>query len=129
MVIGLLGSVTELGFITVFQAEASALLEGLRLALAWDKGYWKMEVEGDDAPLIQFMCSGYASRNRLSELRQIQVMYSRNWQLTSKRISREQTRTADLMARLGRATRSGLCVFYQPSSILETTLEQQRVNI
>ncbi|MBA0769007.1 hypothetical protein Gotri_017775 [Gossypium trilobum] len=117
----------KIGFTTVFQAEASALLEGLRLALAWDKGYRKMEVERDNAPLIQFICSGYASRNRLSELRQIQVMYSRNWQLTSKNISREQNRTADLMTRLGRATTSGLCVFYQPPSVLETTLEQERV--
>ncbi|MBA0801943.1 hypothetical protein Gohar_012280, partial [Gossypium harknessii] len=127
IVIGFFGSVTGLGFTTVFQAEASALLEGLRLALAWDKGYRKMEVERDNAPLIQFICSGYASRNRPSELRQIQVMYSRNWQLTSKHISREQNRTADLLTRLGRATISGLCVFYQPPSVLETTLEQERV--
>ncbi|KAK5783054.1 hypothetical protein PVK06_037562 [Gossypium arboreum] len=75
---GLLRDTNGLGFTTVFQAEASALLEGLRLALAWDKGYGKMEVERDNASLIQFICSGYASRNRLSELRQIQVMHSRN---------------------------------------------------
>ncbi|MBA0589263.1 hypothetical protein Gorai_018019 [Gossypium raimondii] len=126
-VFGVSMEMSGLGFTTVFQAEASALLEGLRLALAWDKGYRKMEVERDNALLIQFICSGYASRNRLSELRQIQVMYSRNWQLTSKHISREQNRTADLMTRLGRATTSGLCVFYQPPSVLETTLEQERV--
>ncbi|MBA0701070.1 hypothetical protein Goari_020366 [Gossypium aridum] len=46
---------------TVFKVEAKAILEGLNLA--WDKGFRKLELECDNALLVETILAGEASPN------------------------------------------------------------------
>ncbi|KAK8321022.1 hypothetical protein V6Z12_A12G074800 [Gossypium hirsutum] len=52
--------------VSIFQAEARSLLEGLQLA--WDRGYRNVEVENDNALLIQMIRSGISEPTGLADL-------------------------------------------------------------
>ncbi|MFQ6623956.1 hypothetical protein Gotur_003591 [Gossypium turneri] len=97
----ILGFMQKIGSATVFQVKARAPLSaGIRLA--WEKGYRRVEVESDNALLINAICSGYAARNSLSEVGEIQRLSTSKWGVIFRHISRQQNLVADGMARLGR---------------------------
>lgn len=48
------------GHESVFKVETRAMLEGL--FLAWDKGFWKVGVECDNALLVELLLPGGADR-------------------------------------------------------------------
>ncbi|MBA0855139.1 hypothetical protein Goshw_009665, partial [Gossypium schwendimanii] len=54
------------------------MLEGLHLA--WNKGFWKLELECDDTLLIEIILAGGAVNSRLTELRLIHYMLIRSWE-------------------------------------------------
>ncbi|MBA0735284.1 hypothetical protein Gogos_019146 [Gossypium gossypioides] len=97
----ILGFMQKIGSATVFQVEARAPLSaGIRLA--WEKGSRRVEVESDNALLINAICSGYAARNSLSEVGEILRLSTSKWGVIFRHISRQQNLVADGMARLGR---------------------------
>ncbi|MBA0851062.1 hypothetical protein Goshw_012466 [Gossypium schwendimanii] len=93
--------ISAIGGILRNDQEARAPLSaGIRLA--WENGYRRVEVESDNALLINAICSGYAARNSLSEVGEIQRLSTSKWGVIFRHISRQQNLVADGMARLGR---------------------------
>lgn len=76
--------------------EACAILEGL--FLAWDKGY-KVEVECDNALLVELLRSGGAMSNNLVEVRLIHQVFRRNWEVYLCHVPRKINEVADAMAK------------------------------
>ncbi|MFQ6641389.1 hypothetical protein Gotur_016493, partial [Gossypium turneri] len=62
---------------TVFHIEARAILEGLRIA--WEKGYRQLEIDCDNALLVESVLTGSAASSNLVELRVINVYLKKNW--------------------------------------------------
>lgn len=50
----------------VFCVEARAILEGLRIA--WEKGYKQLEIECNNALLVEFLLAGSSTSSNLTEL-------------------------------------------------------------
>ncbi|MBA0607968.1 hypothetical protein Godav_020224 [Gossypium davidsonii] len=51
--------------VDIFQVEAKAMLEGLKLA--WERGFRKVEVETDNALLLEILRSGFACVNNIAK--------------------------------------------------------------
>lgn len=60
---------------SVFTVESRALLEGL--LLAWDKGYRGIEVESDNALLMELLLFGGGANNTLAEVLMLQLVLCR----------------------------------------------------
>lgn len=56
----------HVGMAEITRIEAHALLEGLQLA--WEFGYIQVEVNYDDALLVDTICNGFAAISRLHEI-------------------------------------------------------------
>ncbi|KAG8480229.1 hypothetical protein CXB51_024845 [Gossypium anomalum] len=66
------GFLISIGEGTIFQVEERAMLKGLHLA--WNKGFRKLELECDNALLIEIIIAGGAVNSRLTKLRLIHHM-------------------------------------------------------
>ncbi|MBA0629095.1 hypothetical protein Godav_023706 [Gossypium davidsonii] len=71
----LVGCTKTLGDILLFQAEARSMMEGLKLAQ--DRGYRKVEVENDNALLIESIYCGISEFNGLAEMQQLNLICNR----------------------------------------------------
>ncbi|MBA0819101.1 hypothetical protein Gohar_003760 [Gossypium harknessii] len=71
----LVGCTKTLGDILLFQAEARSMMEGLKLAQ--DRGYRKVEVENDNALLIESIYCGISEFNGLAEMQQLNLICDR----------------------------------------------------
>ncbi|KAG8479054.1 hypothetical protein CXB51_029680 [Gossypium anomalum] len=80
----------------IFRIEALAILEDLRIA--WEKGYRQLEIECDNALLVESVLKGSAASSNLVELHLINVYLKRNWKTRIRHISRSQNMAADQMA-------------------------------
>ncbi|KAK5825589.1 hypothetical protein PVK06_020445 [Gossypium arboreum] len=60
------GYAMSFGNESIFKVETRAMLEGL--FLAWDKGFRKVEVESDNALLVELLLSGGGASSSLIEL-------------------------------------------------------------
>ncbi|MBA0875892.1 hypothetical protein Goshw_015058 [Gossypium schwendimanii] len=69
----------KVGGSDIFQVEARAIYEGHKLA--WSRGFSRIEVDYDNAILIEFICKGFAAESRVPELRLIHSLCRRNWRV------------------------------------------------
>ncbi|MBA0732838.1 hypothetical protein Gogos_016901, partial [Gossypium gossypioides] len=69
--------VTSMAYI--FMVEAQAMLDGLNLA--WDQGFRQVELESDNALLIEAIQNGLAVVSNVDEAKMIHNYYSKTWQL------------------------------------------------
>ncbi|MFQ6620209.1 hypothetical protein Gotur_001056 [Gossypium turneri] len=69
--------VTSMAYI--FMVEAQVMLEGLNLA--WDQGFRQVELESDNALLIEAIQNGLAAASNVDEVKMIHNYYSKTWQL------------------------------------------------
>lgn len=60
----------------IFQIEARAIYEGLNIA--WDKGFRQVELECDNAFLVETLVAGEAESNKLVQLRLISCLLKQN---------------------------------------------------
>ncbi|MBA0808869.1 hypothetical protein Gohar_024573, partial [Gossypium harknessii] len=77
----------KIGKDTIFKVESRALLEGL--IIAWETGCRQLELECDNALLVEKLLVGGAANSRIPELRLIHQLLSRNWEVEEK-INRNQ---------------------------------------
>ncbi|KAK5833370.1 hypothetical protein PVK06_017195 [Gossypium arboreum] len=95
----LLGFSQKIGNIIVCQAEARALLQGIH---------------------------GYAERNRMTAIREIQRLGKMHCHIVFRHISRQQNTVADGMERLGQHSTSGLHAFIEPPRAVLQPFEQDK---
>ncbi|MBA0711538.1 hypothetical protein Golax_010706, partial [Gossypium laxum] len=74
------------------------MLEGLHLA--WNKGFWKLELECDDTLLIEIILADGAVNSRLTELRLIHYMLIQYWEVRVRHILRAQNTVIDLLVKI-----------------------------
>lgn len=86
-----------LGIEEVFKVEARAILEGLHIA--WAKGVRKLEVDSDNALLMETITKGEVIDSHLRELRSIHDMVNRDWKVFFRHIPRKRNAVADHMAK------------------------------
>ncbi|MFQ6654687.1 hypothetical protein Gotur_025572 [Gossypium turneri] len=78
---------------TFFRIEARAILIVLRIA--WEKGYRQLEIECDNALLVESVFTGSAASSNLAELCLINVYLKRNWKTRICHIPRSQNMAAN----------------------------------
>ncbi|MBA0696557.1 hypothetical protein Goari_003100, partial [Gossypium aridum] len=61
----------------IFQIEALAMLEGLKLTWSW--GFQKLEIESDNALLIDTLCNGSTTVSNIAEVRMIHEWFYKDW--------------------------------------------------
>lgn len=74
----------SLGNDSVFHIEARAILEGLYFT--WDKGFRKVEVECDNVLLVGLLVPGRAVNSTLVELRLLQRLLCRKWDISKNSV-------------------------------------------
>ncbi|MBA0671947.1 hypothetical protein Goklo_024974 [Gossypium klotzschianum] len=85
-----------LGKDTIFKIEARTILESFHLA--WQKGIRQLEIESDNALLIETIVEGGAADSQMMELRGIHQMVCRWWKICFLHISRTHNSVANHMA-------------------------------
>ncbi|MBA0817662.1 hypothetical protein Gohar_019832, partial [Gossypium harknessii] len=111
---------TTLGAFSVFQTEARALYEGLRLS--WERGYRSVELASDNGVLIESITAGCAADSNLAEQRLLSQL-RRNWSVRLRHVRRTANRAADYMAKLAGAVEQ-MRVFVQPPGSILNILAQ-----
>ncbi|KAH1115691.1 hypothetical protein J1N35_009069 [Gossypium stocksii] len=106
---------------TVFHIEARVILEGLRIA--WEKGYRQLEIECDNALLVESVLTRNAANSNLVELRLINVYLKRNWKTRIHHILRSQNMVADQMAKCTYDNEFGLKLFEDPPILVQEILQ------
>ncbi|MBA0705725.1 hypothetical protein Golax_017898 [Gossypium laxum] len=85
-----------LGKDTIFKIEARAILESF--CLAWEKGIRQLEIESDNALLIETIVEGGAADCQMMELRGIHQMVCHWWKICFRHIPRTHNSITDHMA-------------------------------
>ncbi|MBA0682342.1 hypothetical protein Goari_024069, partial [Gossypium aridum] len=93
----LCGFLMRLGGDIIFKVEARAIFKGLNLA--WDKGFRQLELECDNALLVETILVGGAADSNLTELRLIYRLLNRNWKVHIRHIPRTHNKVADHLAK------------------------------
>ncbi|MBA0743005.1 hypothetical protein Gogos_005729 [Gossypium gossypioides] len=93
----LVGFKMVLGMNGIFQIEAKAILEGLKLA--WAKGFKCVELESDNAMLIEIIHNGLATLSSVAEVRQIHDWCSKNWEVKFRHIQWNSNKVANCIAK------------------------------
>ncbi|MBA0848931.1 hypothetical protein Goshw_008843 [Gossypium schwendimanii] len=87
----------KLGNDLIFKIKVRALLKGL--LISWRKGYRQLEVECDNALLVELILAGRAADSHLTEMCLIHHLVSRNWKILVRLTSRSQNTVVDHMAK------------------------------
>ncbi|KAH1047839.1 hypothetical protein J1N35_038623 [Gossypium stocksii] len=120
MVDGYLGFSMKVGGSDIFQVEARAIYEGLKLA--WSRGFSRIEVDYDNAILI--ICKGFAAESRVPELRLIHSLCRKNWRVVFKHSSSEYNRVVDGLAKAAKGDYNQLQIFEFPPYYIRWFLEK-----
>ncbi|MBA0597257.1 hypothetical protein Gorai_007069, partial [Gossypium raimondii] len=89
-----------------------AILEGL--LIAWEKCYRQLEIECNNALLVESVLIGRAASSNVAELRLINCCLKRNWKTRISHILRSQNMVADQMAKFTYDNQIGLKLFEDP---------------
>ncbi|MBA0673637.1 hypothetical protein Goklo_029812 [Gossypium klotzschianum] len=112
----------KVGGSDIFQVEARAIYEGHKLA--WSRGFSRIEVDYDNAILIEFICKGFAAESRVPELRLIHSLCRRNWRVVFKHSSSEYNRGVDGLAKAAKGDYNQLQIFEFPPYYIRRFLEK-----
>ncbi|MBA0691236.1 hypothetical protein Goari_008875, partial [Gossypium aridum] len=94
--------------VDIFQIEARVILKGLKLG--WIKGFVQVEVESDNAVLIDTIISGFAANSNTIEVRLIHEWCNRNWQVKLRHVLRESYKVVDCLTKTARGGMNQLVV-------------------
>ncbi|MBA0676774.1 hypothetical protein Goari_018232, partial [Gossypium aridum] len=75
------------GMVEVFQVEARTMVEGLKLS--WMKGYKQVQINYDNALLIDTIRNGFASISNIREVQLIHEWCHKDWKIKFRHILRE----------------------------------------
>lgn len=82
---------------TIFRIEARSVLEGLRVA--WEKGFRQLDLECDNALMVESFLAGGVANSRMMELCLIHQLLCRNWKVQVRHISSSHCEVIDHMAK------------------------------
>ncbi|XP_017632474.1 uncharacterized protein LOC108474958 [Gossypium arboreum] len=82
----------------IFKIEARAIIEGLHLA--WKKEIWQLEIECDNALLLETIVAGGAADSKMLELHFIHRMIPLNWKVCIRHIPKAHNAFTDHMAKV-----------------------------
>lgn len=77
----------------ILQIEAAAIVSGLKVA--WNKGYRRVELECDNAHVVDIVHSGLAPLSKISDIQKIHVLCCREWSIQVRCIPRKLNMVAD----------------------------------
>lgn len=112
------------GHESVFKVETRAMLEGL--FLAWDKGFWKVGVECDNALLVELLLPGGGASSSLVELQLLHQVLCRKWEIRIRHISRTLNGVADHMTKCADTSSSLIRLFRSPPASVMNLLRKDR---
>ncbi|MBA0823155.1 hypothetical protein Goarm_019905, partial [Gossypium armourianum] len=101
-----------LGKDTIFKIEVRAILESF--CLAWEKGILQLEIESDNALLIETIVEGGAVDSQMMELQGIHHVVCRWWKICFRHIPRTDNSVADYMANVTVTSFTEVQVFEVP---------------
>ncbi|MBA0572159.1 hypothetical protein Golob_002518 [Gossypium lobatum] len=81
----------------IFQIEAQGILEGLKLA--WMRGFRQVEMESDNALLIDTIRNDFVENSNIVEVRLIHEWCNRDWQVKLRHVRRESNKVVDCLAK------------------------------
>lgn len=102
----------RVGMAVITRIEALAILEGLQLA--WELGYKQVEVNCDNALLVDTFYNGFAAISRLNEIQQIHVWCSKAWKVKFCHVLKGTNKVADLLAKTAVGPLDKLQAFHVP---------------
>nr|GMC99849.1 reverse transcriptase [Ipomoea batatas] len=120
------GFIANLGIFSSEEAEAWAVLKGLKIA--WERGFRKVMVETDANNIVEALNmpnSGSNYRRLLANIIQdCKQWLMKPWDITVTHIFREQNRVADVLAKRALSYDLGLLIFHQPVPEVVLSLEE-----
>ncbi|KAG8482578.1 hypothetical protein CXB51_024192 [Gossypium anomalum] len=73
---------------SIFRVEARAVLEGLHIA--WERTFRQIDMECDNALLVETILASGAASSRMMELRLIHMLLTQNWKVHTHHSSKER---------------------------------------
>lgn len=83
--------------------------------MAWVRGFRNIELESDNAMLIETIRNGLATISNIAEVRQIHDWCSKHWEVKFKHIQRNANKVADCIAKMDGEMLEQLVILEDPS--------------
>ncbi|KAH1123143.1 hypothetical protein J1N35_006303 [Gossypium stocksii] len=86
--------------VDIFQVEAKAMLEGLKLA--WEWGFRQVELETDNALLLEILRSSFTCVNNVNNIAKVRLLHTwiaKDWQMKLRLLSRNGNKVVDCLAK------------------------------
>lgn len=113
----LMGFAMKIGMANIFQVEALAILEGLKLV--WQNGFKQVEVNGDNALLMDIIRNGFAAISNILKVRQMHEWCAEEWKLKFRYILRESNTVADSLAKAAVGRLKFMCLHLSETACIE----------
>ncbi|MBA0870296.1 hypothetical protein Goshw_010551, partial [Gossypium schwendimanii] len=81
----------------IFRIEARAIVEGMKLA--WLKGFKQVEINYDNAMLIDTICNGFASISNIAEVRIIHEWCNKDWKVKFRHVLRGNNKVVNCLVK------------------------------
>ncbi|XP_052477142.1 uncharacterized protein LOC105797561 [Gossypium raimondii] len=115
-----------LGKDKVFRIEARSMLEVFQLA--WDKGYQQVELESDNALLVELMLAGNSTASHIAELRAFHKILHRNWKVHIRHIPKAPNEVVDFMAKHAASSFTSIQVFSIPPQAIRRLIQKDNLS-
>ncbi|KAH1106498.1 hypothetical protein J1N35_010266 [Gossypium stocksii] len=107
--------------VDIFQVEAKVMLEGLKLACEW--GFQQVEVEIDNALLLEILHFGFSCVNNIVEVKLLHTWIAKDWQVKLRLLSRDGNRVTNYLAKEILGSLNQLIILDEPSIYVRHLLE------
>ncbi|KAH1039050.1 hypothetical protein J1N35_040793, partial [Gossypium stocksii] len=118
----LVGFEMVIGMADIFQIEARAIFEGLKLA--WMRGFRQVDVERDNALLIDTIRNNFVANSIIVEVRLIHEWCNKDWQVKLRHVRRESNKVVDCFAKTAGGGINQLFELVDPPSHVRRLLEE-----
>ncbi|KAA3467341.1 endonuclease/exonuclease/phosphatase family protein [Gossypium australe] len=106
----------------IFKIEARAIVEGM--ILAWLEGYKQVEINCDNAVLIDTICNGFASISNIAEVRLIHEWCKKDWKVKFRHVWRGSNKVADCLAKAAIRKINQIVLFPGPPQYVIQLIEE-----
>ncbi|MBA0696658.1 hypothetical protein Goari_003192 [Gossypium aridum] len=105
----------------IFKIEARAIVEGMKLA--WLKGFKQVEINYDNAMLIDTICNRFASISNIAEVRIIHEWCNKDWKVKFRHVLRGSNKVVDCLVKAAIKKLNQVVLFPVPPQYIIRLLE------
>lgn len=111
-----------IGVAEIYQIEARAIVKGQKLS--WINGYKQIEVNCDNAMLIDTIWNGFVTLSNIPKVRAIHEWCTKDWKVKFRHVLRDSNKVADGLAMMEMERLNQVSIYQDPPQNVICLLEE-----